>query len=195
MFNSITRTLLVTTALFAGAQAHADWQVANDQSRVNFVSVKNNQIAENHYFKQISGVLSDAGQFNLTIDLASVETQIPIRNERMQKMLFNTVEFPALTLQADVKALLAELKQQGSAQANLDATVSLHGKTQTVNIDLLASLDKNNNIQVSSMAPVLVKPADFALTSGIDELQKVAGLKSITRAVPVSFVLTLNESK
>lgn len=195
MFNSITRTLLVSTALFAGAQAHADWQVANDQSRVNFVSVKNNQIAENHYFKQISGVLSDAGQFNLTIDLASVETQIPIRNERMQKMLFNTVEFPALTLQADVKALLAELKQQASAQANLDATVSLHGKTQTVNIDLLASLDKNNNIQVSSMAPVLVKPADFALSSGIDELQKVAGLNSITRAVPVSFVLTLHESK
>ncbi|MEM0516174.1 YceI family protein [Pseudoalteromonas sp. YIC-827] len=195
MFNSITRTLLITTTLFAGAQAHADWQVANDQSRVNFVSVKNNQIAENHYFKQISGVLSDAGQFNLTIDLASVETQIPIRNERMQKMLFNTVEFPALTLQADVKALLAELKQQASAQANLDATVSLHGKTQTVNIDLLASLDKNNNIQVSSMAPVLVKPADFALSSGIDELQKVAGLNSITRAVPVSFVLTLHESK
>ncbi|WP_462156595.1 YceI family protein [Pseudoalteromonas sp. GB56] len=192
MFNISLKSLLVPAMLISSTQAFAAWQVENEHSRVNFVSVKNNAVAENHHFKSIAGELSDDGKFSLEIDLASVETQIPIRNERMQKFLFNTVEFPTMTVSADVKALLDEVKAKGWAQAEVAAQLALHGQEKTQTINLIATLDKKNKIVVSSLTPVLVNPSDFSLMAGIDELQKIAGLQSITRAVPVSFVLTLN---
>ncbi|MEO2268768.1 YceI family protein [Pseudoalteromonas sp. YIC-656] len=193
MFHLSLKSLLVPAVLLSSTHVLAAWQVENDHSRVNFVSVKNNSVAENHHFKNIAGELSDDGQFSLEIDLASVETQIPIRNERMQKFLFNTVEFPTMSVTADVKALLDEVKAKGWAQAEVPAQLALHGQKKTQNINLIATLDKKNKIVVSSLSPVLVNPSDFALMAGIDELQKIAGLQSITRAVPVSFVLTLND--
>jgi hypothetical protein len=41
--------------------------------------------------------------------------------------------------------------------------------------------------------PVIINPADFNLTSGIEKLQALASLPSITHSVPVSFTLTLQK--
>ncbi|MFY8273886.1 YceI family protein [Pseudoalteromonas sp. SSDWG2] len=195
MFNQCVKTILLPSLLLLSTQAAATWQIDNDHSRVNFVSVKNNMVAENHHFKTISGTLSKQGQFLLDIELGSVETNIPIRNERMQKFLFNIADFPTMKVSADVQALLQQVKTKGWAQAPVEATLVLNGKTKVQAIDLIATMDKKNKIVVSSLTPVLVNPADYGLSQGIDKLQEIAGLQSITRAVPVSFVLTLNDSQ
>ncbi len=63
----------------------ADWKLDNNHSSVNFISVKNDSVIEQHHFRNISGSVSKDGQVKVVIDLTSVDTQISIRDERMKK--------------------------------------------------------------------------------------------------------------
>ena len=83
------RVLIGLILLTNGMLAVGEWKVDPTGSHLGFGSVKNDLIAENHSFKEISGTVSDEGLAQIEVTLASVETLIPIRNERMQKMLFN----------------------------------------------------------------------------------------------------------
>ena len=47
----------------------------------------------------------------------------------------------------------------------------------------------DGGLLVSSRLPVIVNASDFALIEGIERLRAVAGLPSISPAVPVSFTL------
>ncbi len=188
------KSLCVSTALLmASGFAQADWQLDNELSRINFVSLKKNSVAEAHYFKQASGTLDEKGRLNLSIDLASVETLIPIRNERMQQFLFETSKFPALTLTADLDKQLAGLKGGSQLLKGLKGTLNLHGQSKEISVDVLVHKAENGDLTVSSLMPVIINEGDFALADGITKLQELAGLPSIGRAVPVSFVLTLRK--
>ena len=84
-------TILLSLTMWLGT-SHADWQVVPEGSHIGFASVKNDLIAENHSFTQVSGGVSSDGTATIIVALGSVETLIPIRNERMQQMLFNVSE-------------------------------------------------------------------------------------------------------
>jgi polyisoprenoid-binding protein YceI len=186
---------LLSAAAFILFSQHAiaDWSIDNQLSRVNFVSVKKNTIGEAHYFKQVSGVLTASGSFNVEINLGSVETLIPIRNERMAKHLFNTNLFPTLNLSTDLSKELPAIKKGNSQIIKATADITLNNITKKVIVEVLATQHNNGNIIVSSFMPVIVNPADFNLTAGIEILQGLAKLPSITQSVPVSFTLTLQK--
>lgn len=173
--------------------ALADWSVTNELSRVSFVSVKKNTIGEAHYFKELSGDLTQSGQLSVDIHLASVETLIPIRNERMAKYLFNTELSPILKLKANLSTQLPTLKTDQSQLLNIPTSITLNGINKVLSLDVLATQLSNGNMIVSSFMPVIINPADFNLTGGIEKLQALAQLPSITQSVPVSFTLTLQK--
>jgi polyisoprenoid-binding protein YceI len=179
--------------LFSSA-TFANWNLDNELSRVNFVSVKKNNIGEAHYFKKLNASISDAGKFELEINLASVETLIPIRNERMQKFLFNTEMFPKLNLTSDLSSQLKNLKKGKSTILKAKADLALNGINKLITLEVLATQQANGDITVASFMPIIIKPSDFNLTAGIDKLQALAKLPAITHSVPVSFVLTLNKA-
>lgn len=179
--------------LFSTA-SFANWNLNNELSRVNFVSVKKNEIGESHYFKRLNASINDVGQFNLEINLTSVETLIPIRNERMQKFLFNTEVFPKLNLTSDLSKQLKSLKKGQSAILKTQADLALNGINKLISLEVLATQQSNGDIVVASFMPVIINPADYNLTTGIDKLQELAKLPSITHSVPVSFVLTLTKA-
>jgi len=179
---------LFSTATFA------NWNLNNELSRVSFVSVKKNTIGESHYFKKLNASISDAGKLKLEINLASVETLIPIRNERMQKFLFNTEMFPKLNLTSDLSSQLKNLKKGQSTILKTQADLALNGINKLISLEVLATQQANGDIIVASFMPVIIKPSDFNLTAGINKLQELAKLPSITHSVPVSFVLTLNKA-
>ena len=89
---------------FIAAPAWADWTLNNEQSQLSFISIKKGDVAEVHRFDQLSGSFGGKGNIELTIQLASVDTAIPIRDERMREMLFNTKAFPTASLSAKVDA-------------------------------------------------------------------------------------------
>ncbi|MDP7561636.1 MAG: hypothetical protein QF494_02135 [Methylococcales bacterium] len=52
------------------------------------ILVKKNTVGEVHVLTGLSGVVDDNGQVSIAINLNSVETQIPVRNERLKKLFF-----------------------------------------------------------------------------------------------------------
>ena len=120
---------------------------------------------------------------------------IPIRNERMQKFLFNTDVFPKLTLTSDLSKQLKSLKKGQSRILKTQADLALNGVNKLISLEVLATQHTNGDIVVASFMPLLINPAAYNFTSGIDKLQELAKLPSITHSVPVSFVLTLNKVK
>jgi polyisoprenoid-binding protein YceI len=184
-------TLLIT--LVATGSAQAGWDVTAS-SRVGFVSIKNNSIGENNVFEQVTGSISDAGHVALSIDLTSVETGVGIRNERLQRMLFEVGKFPTAMVQATLSASqLDALKAGDNVSETVKVTVSLHG----MSVDKLAPLSvgvSEDGLRVTSTQPIVVAAKDFGLESGVAALQAIAGLNAISQSIPITVDLSLRKN-
>lgn len=182
-------------SIFVSNTAHADWQLNNVKSKVSFVSIKNSSIAEVHYFNAVSGSLSEQGNFKVNIDLASVETMIPIRNQRMTEFVFETAKFPKAILRADLSKQLPQLKTGQHTLKAVSAELNFHGQQKQISTDVLVNVSQDGDITVSSLSPLIINAADFSVTEGIATLQKLAGLSAIATAVPISYSLTLEKAQ
>jgi len=182
--------------LFLGtATASADWKLENEQSQLSFISIKKGDIAEVHHFNQLEGTVDDKGNVQLTIQLASVATAIPIRDQRMQEMLFNTNLFPTAGLTATVDADQISMLKAGQMRVSaLEGELSLHGQSSPVTAELIVARLTDDTLLVTSQKPLVVQAGDFDLVEGVEKLREIAGLPSISRAVPVSFVLTFKKN-
>lgn len=188
---SLTGVLLLATASM-GVQA--DWELDGERSAVQFMSVKNASVAELHHFRSITGGISDTGAAQVALDLDSVETLIPIRNQRMRELLFETVRFPAAMLRAEVPESLSELPVGETRDTSIDVEVDLHGNKTSYIAEVLVTRLNDGSLQVVISEPIVVKAADFDLAAGIEVLREVAGLASISTAVPVSGQLVFSKA-
>lgn len=168
----------------------ANWQLVNDKSQFNFVTTKKNSATEVHQFTQLKGAISPKGKVNLTIDLSSVETNIPIRNERMQKFLFETNLFPKASFTTSIDNQTIEQLAVGEvARIEVTGEIALHGAKQTVKTQVQVIKLSNNKILVNSLKPIIIQANDFNLVAGVEKLKDLAVLPSISNAVPVTFSL------
>ncbi|WP_213609276.1 YceI family protein [Pseudoalteromonas sp.] len=194
MFKKLFVTGLSISCLMVSGFASANWQLLNDKSQLSFVSIKSNSIAEANHFTQLKGQLSEKGQFNVKVDLTSAETFIPIRNERLSKILFESDTFTHATLTTDLSKKLSLIKQPGQhLLKGINAELDFHGHKQPLTIDVLVSSAENGDLSVASFTPIIINSDDFKVTDGIMQLQKLAGLPSIATAVPVTFALTFKK--
>ncbi|WP_434937478.1 YceI family protein [Shewanella sp. HL-SH8] len=185
---------LMVLGLLSNQALASDWKVNNSQSTVSFISIKKADVGEVHRFKQIEGVLSDSGGFSLTIDLSSVDSGISVRDDRMQGLLFEVAQFPKLQLTANINPkLISDLKVGETLTTQVDAKVALHGEQQVLPFNVVVAKLSATKMLVTSLMPVVVHAGDFNLVSGVEKLRDIAGLTSISLAVPVSFVLTLSQ--
>lgn len=184
---ALTALLLSATA---AAPALADWTLDDRSARVHFVTIKADRIAEVHRFSRVTGRAGSDGQVSIAIDLASVDTAIEIRNQRMRDMLFEVARFPEAVITATLDpSQFVDLDRGESVTLATPATLSLHGREQELNLELQLTATAAGGLLVSSVQPVLVNAADFALARGVEQLREVAGLPSITPVVPVTFTL------
>ncbi|MGD8498126.1 MAG: YceI family protein [Chromatiales bacterium] len=186
--------LLILALSMAAAPAWAEWALDNKQSQLSFISVKKGDIAEVHRFDQLEGAVDDKGNVKLIIQLASVDTAIPIRDERMREMLFNTNAFPTAVLTAKVDAAKVSKLKVGQMMVDaLEGQLNLHGQVSPVTAELVIARLGPETLLVSSRRPLVLQAGDFKLVEGVEKLREVAGLPSISNAVPVSFVLTFDQ--
>ena len=190
----LKRSIMAVALVLSGASAWADWQLDSSQSTLTFLSDKNAGVVEQHAFEAFEVAVSQAGEIRAEIELASVETRIGIRNERMRDMLFQVAEFPKATLNGSLGEL--DLASVGAVpqMASVPLTLSLHGSAQTLVADVWVS-QAEGALYVSTVNPILVRAADFGLAEGIEALRAVAGLKTIGQTVPVSFSLRLTNAQ
>jgi len=187
------RLPLALAGLLVAGSSWAGWQLDSGGSAVNFVSIKNDSVAENHRFGSLSGDISPAGAVQLTIVLDSVDTGIEIRDQRMREMLFETADFPAATVTASVDPAILQAAAEGdTVSTDLPVKLALHGIEQELVIPVLVVGAAGGSLQVFTPRPVLLNAPDFGLAAGIAALQQIAGLQAISTAVPVSVHLVFS---
>jgi polyisoprenoid-binding protein YceI len=183
---------VLAAIIFTGA-AQAHWSLDNDASSVSFVTVKAEHVAEVHTFDALSGTIGDSGDVDISIELASVNTMIAIRNERIQEMLFETSLFPDATINGSINLdALTGMDAGASVARQIDFELSLHGQSVALAADVQITRT-GEGVIVSTLKPLIVMADSFSLTAGVEMLREVAGLPSISRAVPVSFTVVFEE--
>jgi len=185
--------LLSVVALSLGSDSQG-WQLDNNQSRVSFISTKAKDIAEVHRFTALTGQVSDSGAVTVAINLASVDTLIDIRNERVRNMLFDVGTFPEanITTQVDLGAINA-LRTGEQLTLEQPLLVNLHGQQATLPAELRISRLGRDEFQIATVQPLVVSANTFGLSDGVEMLRNVAKLPSISLAVPVSALVTFKK--
>jgi len=183
--------LLILFSLYS-LTGWADWRVDPEGSHIGFASVKNDLLAENHSFTEISGSVTADGMASIEVKLSSVETLIPIRNERMQSMLFNIEKFPVAMVKSQVPVNeLTSMAVGDSMTVKIDVVIDLHGTELKKNVPVKVTRAGDSGYDVTSLGPIIVHASQFALSEGVEALRKIAGLQSIDLMVPVTFDLRL----
>jgi polyisoprenoid-binding protein YceI len=200
-FINIACASILLTLVAACSQAPADapsvtdaaWTVDNAGSKLSYVSVKAGDVAEANVFEKLSGSVGSDGAARIDIDLASVNTGVDIRDERMREVFFNVAENPTATVSAKLDPAAFEALAVGeSVSQELDATLSLKGLEAPARTTVTVTRVAADRILAVSDAPVIISADSLDLAGGLAKLQELAGLPSITPVVPVSFSIAFD---
>ncbi len=196
MFTQPLAKLLTAVILCAAAPATwAQWSVNNDLSRLSFISVKATHIAEVHKFSTLSGGIADNGKVAIDIELASIDTLIPIRNERMLEFLFDAANFPKASIDAQLDPTVLNKLAVGQVTIMaLEATLTVKERQVPITTEVLVS-KHSDCVVVANLQPIILNTASLGLADGVDKLRELAGLPNITQAVPVTFVITFDNGQ
>ena len=160
-------TTTIVSALLASLPLSAlgDWKLVPGESDIAFATIKNSAVVESHTFERFSGEVTLSGAANIRVDLASVETRIPIRNERMGTLLFNIDQFPSLDISSklDVKSLV-NMEEGASTHLEVPATISLRGTEANILLPLVVTRLSSKRFQVVTTKPVIAYASHPLLT-------------------------------
>ena len=168
LFTIITLTLLLAgcaTQYGQGTNTVSQWRINNEFSSLSFVSIKAGDIGESHVFEALSGSLSETGDFSFQVQLASLNTGIQIRDERMLEHMFQG-ETADLNGRLDMTAILA-LSPGDSLVTELTGDLALNGQTTTVMARVLVTrVGGNGDLIVATTRPILLNASALGLRAG-----------------------------
>ncbi|MEH8019395.1 YceI family protein [Rheinheimera muenzenbergensis] len=181
------KVFALALALTSSLASAANWQLDNSGSSLHFVSVKNDVVAETHQFNQLTGQW-DGNSVSIQIPVSSLETQIPIRNERIWQYVLQAETFAAISVSATLaEADTAKLATGQSMVVTLPLKVTIAAETTEVIAAVRITKLSDNSLAAASVAPIMLNTNSFKLTAGVAKLQQLAGLKRIDPLLPVSF--------
>jgi polyisoprenoid-binding protein YceI len=182
----------------ATTSAANPWQVDINQSSISFVTLKSGTagvggVSEIQTFNKFSGSLDPQGQIRFDVDLASVNTGIEIRDQRMKTMLWNITAAPKASFVAKLDATaMAKLSESRPSDFEVNGMLSMAGKTTPIVAKLRASRLSSGSIIVATSTPIIVNANDFGLKAGVEALREVVGLNFLASTAPVTFFLVLH---
>lgn len=186
------KKLALVVAAALSFSAAADWSVNSAQSSLNFVSVKNDVVAETHSFKDLTGSLTEAGDFAVAIPAMSIDTMIPIRNERILEHVLTAKQYATINAKGKVDSkVLAGLKTGESVVVDQALDLTLLTKTQSLTAKVKVTKVSDSQLVVTTVAPIMLDVNKFELNAGVEKLRELAGLKAISPLVPTTFSLVL----
>ena len=179
--------LAATVAMCMGATTVAaqDWTLDAETSRLAFGSVKNTYIGEVHTFEGLSGTVSRDGEVAIEVSLASVSTNIDIRNERMGEHVFGGAPTASLTGSIDMDTLKT-MRPGETTTLEIGAVLSFLGNEVDVFTELFVVRTSPRSVMVTTNDMIMLTTEDLGIDAGIDTLQELASLESITRVTPVT---------
>jgi len=186
--------IFMLSMLLLSSNAFAQWELMNNESTVNYVSIKKSKVGEVNSFKQLHGSIERNGKLSVDIGLGSVETNVPVRNERMKSMLFEIASFPEASVSATLDPdVLKKMKVGETYQDSIGFNLSLHGVSKEMAAEVRVVKLAKNRILAMSVNPIIVNADQYDLVAGVEKLREVAKLPSISTAVPVTFSLVFKQ--
>lgn len=180
--------LVLTLGVSLSAQAN--WYLDGESSRLSFITTQNANIADVHRFLVLHGKVDRKGLAQLRIEMDSVNSSVPLRDERMRDVLFDFKHFPEAQISAQIDLQpINDLASGAQLELRLPVTVSLRGKQHTYQAELLATRLDERRFQVVTLEPLMLQAEDFGLQPELETLRKLAGLSAISFSVPVNAVL------
>ncbi|WP_263081186.1 YceI family protein [Endozoicomonas sp. Mp262] len=183
----MNKLLVAIMAFCFSTIGFADMTLINDKSSLTFISIKQNQVAEVHRIKNLSGSYK-GNKAEVTLDLASIDSKIGIRDQRMRDYLFEVSTFATARFTANIDSgLVASLPEGEVMPKTLDGELELHGQKVPVTTKVNVIRLKSGGLSVTTIEPLIINAREFDMVKGIDKLRQLAGLDSIGYAVPVTF--------
>lgn len=183
---TIAAALLSIAGTSGSADGHAsNWTLDPALSKVSFGSIKNGSTGESHNFGIISGNVTAAGNATITLSLGSVETMIDIRNERMAEFVFQNAPSATITAEFDMVDV-AGLATGEATTIEAFGTLALLGNETDIDANFFVMRLSDDKVLVTSDGMVMLNTQDAGIDAGIDKLQELASLDSITRVSPVT---------
>jgi polyisoprenoid-binding protein YceI len=181
------KTLLFTVAL-AISQIAVSAPLDTENSVLNIISTKNGTFAEIHSFSGLTGSLSKSGSVEVSVPLASINTGIEIRNQRMRDFLFNTEVFPTASFEANIDVTAIELLEVGEvSELRVNGEITMNGQTAKTLVNVVIARQLDGSLIIATKQPFIINAQDFGYVDGINKLKELAALPSISTAVPVTF--------
>ncbi|SLN53938.1 YceI family protein [Pseudooctadecabacter jejudonensis] len=179
----ISATLALLLAA-SGATAQT-WTLDAEASRLAFGSVKNAYIGETHTFEGLSGTVSRDGAVAIDIPLSGVATNIDIRNERMIEYVFANAPRAKLTADLDMDEI-SSMRPGETMTMELDANLAFLDNDVPVFTEVFVARLSPRSVMVTTNDMLFLATDELGIDSGIDALQELASLDSITRSTPVT---------
>ncbi|MEC7369524.1 MAG: YceI family protein [Pseudomonadota bacterium] len=186
--------LLTAVAVFnvAFADNHLTWKLNSAASQLSFDSSKNTTIQETHRFRQLTGSVKQSGDIVVQVDLMSVDTRIPIRDQRMREILFKMAPSAQVFATVDM-ALVTAMAADQKLTLELSGRLSLNGKMSSLPLSVELQRLSDHSLQVSTGGSLDV--AEYGYLPGIEALRQIAGLKTISTRVPYQLKLLFDKTE
>lgn len=183
--------MLGISSLATASEGHDTWVLDKENSMISYGSIKKNSVGEVNHFTNFDASVLQSGEINLTIHLDSVETWDDTRNGRMKELLFQITGHPTASLKGKINLdEIKKLKEGNTLKTDAEFKFSLHGKEIDLDAEMLVIKLSPKKVIIIPQEMLFLDANDFELTKGLKMLQKLAGLPSISSAVPVTFYLT-----
>ena len=177
-------SLMITAPAFA----KDGWSLSADESKIAFASVKKDTVGEVHHFGSIDGSVDKSGNVSVEIDLASVETWIDIRNERMQKFVFGSAPKAMLKATVNIEELEA-IKAGDTDVIDVEGTLKLGGNDIPIETSLFIARMSDDKMVAVTDEMIMLGTDEAGIDGSISKLMELAKLPGITRVSPVTLRL------
>lgn len=186
---AVTFSLLaISTSIFASSS----YEVDSDHSIVNFSVTKKQYIIEPATFEDVSGTIDKEGNVTINIDMNSVDSSNPIRDDRLIDMFFQAEFFPEAILSAKIKPSILNSKET-IQKVKVNATLEFFEIKKDIVLEALV-VKTGSKVVVSSLKPIIVNAKMFNVPmENLNALSKVCGGITISDIVPVNFVITFQK--
>lgn len=187
----LMKAVTIASAIVATPVLASGWTLAPEGSHLAYGTIKKDTVGEVNSFTRLSGHVSADGMAEIQIDLASVETNIDIRNERMIEHVFRKVGTATLTAAFDMDEV-SGLAVGQTTVVDAEAALSLAGAEVEFDAEMFVARLSDTTVMVTTNDMVFLGTEDAGLNAGVDKLMELAKLPGITRTVPVTARLIFN---
>ncbi len=168
------------------------WTLDSSSSSLNFQTISDGSNLEISKFDAFDGVVDESGSAKLRIQLDSVNTDEDLRNVRLRFLLFETYKFAEATVSTSIDpALLSTLSEKTNIEVPIEFELDFHGVKRPFQVQTVVNKLIDNQVSVSSVAPVSIETTLFDLDAGMKKLEESSNV-SIVPMAAVSFNLVFN---